>query len=214
MRTLLASALVLGLALPAAAQPTFGIRAGLNVADVSNTFEDIDSGEFGFQIDAQPRLGFVGGLFVELPLTPTFAVRPEVLYSQKGAKAVPDADGVDDEEDVTLSLDYIEVPVLARVAIPASPTLEIGLLAGPSFGFKLDEGLESGDIDLTDGDEDFAASTDVGIAVGGEIGSGPFFVDLRYTFGLSDVSDGEADGDEGTPRNGVFAVTGTFKFGR
>ena len=210
MRTLLASALLLGLAPLAAAQPTFGIRAGLNVADVSDIdFERVAD----FEIDEQPRLGFVGGVFVELPLTPTFSVRPEVLYSQKGARAVA-ADGADDD-DVSLDLDYIEVPVLARLGVPASPTLEVALLAGPSIGFRLNDNLD----DIDDfGEDDAVTSTDYAAVVGGEIGSGPFFVDLRYTLGLGDLGDDFADeigvDTDSSPRNGVFSVTASYKFGR
>ena len=58
-----------------------GLRAGLNVADVSNTFEDIDNSEVGVEVDAQPRLSFVGGVFAEIPLTPSVAVRPELLFA-------------------------------------------------------------------------------------------------------------------------------------
>jgi hypothetical protein len=209
MRTLLASALLFALAPLAAAQPTFGVRAGLNVADVS----DVDFDRVAdFETDGQPRLGFVGGVFAEIPLTPTFAVRPEVLYSQKGARAVA-ADDADD--DVSLDLDYIEVPVLARVGFPASPTLEVALLAGPSIGFRLSDNLD----DIDDfGDDDAVTSTDYAAVVGGEIGSGPFFVDLRYTFGLGDLGEDFADeigvDTDSSPRNGVFAVTASYKFGR
>ena len=193
--------LAVGLALPAAAQTTFGVRAGLNVADVSNTFEDVDD----FGVDAQPRLGFVGGVFAEVPLSPSFAVRPEVLYSQKGARAeFNDSDG-----DLTLKIDYLEIPVLARFGVPVSPTLGLGLLVGPAVAFKLNESIDGFD----DRDEDVVDAVDYGVVAGAEVGSGQFFVDLRYTFGLASVA-AELDESEDTPRNGVFSVSGTFKFGR
>ena len=193
--------LAVGLALPAAAQTTFGVRAGLNVADVSNTFEDFDD----FGVDAQPRLGFVGGVFAEVPLSPSFAVRPEVLYSQKGARA----DFNDSDGDLALKIDYLEIPVLARFGVPVSPTLGLGLLVGPAVAFKLNESIDGFD----DRDEDVVDAVDYGVVAGGEVGSGPFFVDLRYTFGLASVA-AELDESEDTPRNGVFSVSGTFKFGR
>ena len=199
MRTLLASALLLGLAPLAAAQPTFGIRAGLNVASLSDF-------EFAGSLDSQPRLGFAGGVFAELPLNPSFAVRPEVLFAQKGETGAADGD----DSDVTFALDYVEVPVLGRFALSPSPTLEAGLMAGPYAAFKLGESIDSGVINV---DTDDVESVDYGVVVGGEVGSGPFFVDLRYALGLASVFDGTSDLED-SPRNGVFTVSAAYKFGR
>ena len=211
MRSLLALALTLALAAPLAAQPTFGLKAGLNVADVSNRYEDIEG-----VVDAQPRLGFVGGVLVDLPLSPTLGVRAEALYSQKGARQVfedfAEARG-GEVGDVTFKIDYLEVPLLARVAVEPTPTLEVGIMAGPAFAFKLNEGTDV-DGEAIPGDDDTVESFDAGFAFGAEIGSGPFFVDLRYTLGLLNIATAELDEDEDAPRNGVFAVTGVFKLGR
>ena len=87
-------------------------------------------------------------------------------------------------------------------------------MAGPAVGFKVSESVEVDGEGGSEDDEDGAASTDYGVVLGGEIGSGPFFVDLRYTLGLANVAAEDLGDGEDTPRNGVFSVTGTFKFGR
>lgn len=222
MRTLLALTLALGLASAASAQTTFGLRAGLNVSDLTG----FDEGELD-GAESQPSLGLVAGAFAELPLSERIAVRPEVLYSQKGFKVTEREtfEGSVAELEVDYNLDYVEVPILLRVGTPLSPTLDAGLLIGPALAFKVNESfdidatvdgveveLEEEDIDL---DGDVFESFDLGLAVGAEIGSGPFYVGLRYTPGLLDVNKNEED-DPSAPtiRNSVFSVTGTFKFGR
>lgn len=208
MRTSFALLALLVASATASAQPTFGLKAGLNVADVTNTFEDVD-GVF----DAQPRLGFVGGVLVDLPLNPQFGIRAEALYSQKGARENFEGDETKGGGgDTVLKMDYIEVPLLARVAVEPTPTLEVGLMAGPAFAFNVVEKLEIDGTNVREGD-DFVQSFDTGIAVGAEVGSGPFFVDFRYTLGLLNVAQ-ELDEDDDEPKNGVFSVTGVFKLGR
>ena len=219
MRLSLLSFLALGLALPAAAQTTYGVRAGLNVSDYLGVDEDdVDAG------DLSPSLGFVGGVFAEVPLSPRLSLRPEVLYSQKGFSVsmsnVFEEGQLDFDFDV--NVDYVEVPVLARIGVPLSPTLDAGLLLGPAVAFKVRESLDGegrlngeiiDDLDFGTDGEDAFETVDLGLVLGAEVGSGPFYVDLRYTLGLLNVANDLGEGED-TPRNGVFSVAGTFKLGR
>lgn len=200
---LLLPALALGLALPAAAQTTYGVRAGLNVSDFVGFDDEAALGGF----DTSPSLGFVGGVFAEVPVTPQFAVRPEILYAQKGFTVEAF------DLNRAINVDYVEVPVLARVGVPLSPTLGAGLLVGPAFAFKVNESFDDGELASFDGGDAFEAF-DLGLALGVEVGSGPFFVDLRYTPGLLDIVEGDGGDGDPTVRNSVFSVTATVKLGR
>ncbi len=201
-RTLLAAAVLAlpALAPAAQAQTTFGLTAGLNVATLSG--DDAPDG-------LDPRLGFSGGVFANVPIGYSGAfVQPEVRYSMKGA-----ADGSDDSNsDATLAIDYIEVPVLLGYATPVTQSgLMLGAYAGPSVGFKVRESLDvnsgvgSGSID-----SDVIKSLDVGAAVGATVGAGPFGIDARYTFGLTNILDSGSDSDL---RNGAFTIGATYRFG-
>lgn len=177
------------------AQTVFGVRAGLNVA----TFTETDF----FDFDA--RLGFVGGAFARVPVGGPLTLQPEVLYSQEGARL--DFAGVD------YSVDYLEIPLLARLAVPLVDLLDTGVFVGPAIGIAVAD-----DIELDEGttEESLDPQTDFGIVAGADVGAGPFSVDLRYTFGLRDVL-AESDGpNEDTLdfRNGVFSVTAAYVFGR
>ena len=183
------------LAVPAtSAQTSFGLRAGLNVADLTG---DAIAG-------SKPRLGFTGGAYVNLPVGMSgFSVQPEVSYSQKGVES--------DNSNVEYRVDYVEVPILLRYQTAVTDSgLMVGGYAGPAIGFKVSEEIagNAGSINT-----DVFKSTDVGAAFGVTVGAGAFGVDGRYTLGLSQANnEGSLGGTD--VRNGVFSVAATYSFGR
>lgn len=80
--------------------PKFGIKAGLNYS----TFNNADGVEY--------KAGFLGGVYanINIPGSPA-AIQPELLYAQYGANA----EGTDGK----LSVDYIQIPVLAKFGFGA-----------------------------------------------------------------------------------------------
>lgn len=195
------------------AQTTFGVTAGLNAATIS--YEDEDDLE---GVDKQARLGLVAGAFARIPFTPMLSVQPEILYSQRGVKLSVEENELGLEGSFTTKIDYLEVPVLLRYAIPATATgLEIGLEGGPSLAYKLNVGascsgdFDDTDCDLDDDEEDGIRSIDVGAALGASVGAGPFSVALRYTHGFTSLTDDENAVDA---FNRVFSVTARYTFGQ
>lgn len=225
MRTILFSLAMLAIAAPALAQPSFGVKAGLNVADIF-----VDTGD-DFDFDNELRLGVVAGATVDVPLSPTLGARIEALYAQKGYRLetrFTDANTPDPtfiEGSLTVKLDYLEVPVLLNVMVPMQSGLEIGVQAGVVPAFLINDGIgcsgfDASEVDICadidDENEDLGFdSFDLGAAAGATVGAGPFAVDLRYTYGLIDIQDDD-DFNVGqtTVRNGVFSVTGVYRFGR
>ncbi|HEX8386436.1 MAG TPA: porin family protein [Rubricoccaceae bacterium] len=192
-RSLLLAAAALTAVPTASAQTTFGLRAGLNVADV--TGDEIPGSE--------PRLGFTGGLFADIAVTPSFSIVPEVSYTQKGVSNEDDADNGH-------RVDYVEIPVLVKYTVPVTETgLMFGAYAGPALAFKINEEV---DTDVVDVDTDFFRQTDIGAAFGVTVGAGPFAVDGRYTLGLQRAT--EEDSTPVDVRHGVFSIAGTYTFGR
>ena len=191
----LGAALLASLAVPAQAQVAVGVKAGLNVATLSGDEAD----------GLDPRLGFAGGLQARYDLTPSFALQAEVLYSQKGADEGEGADAG------TYALDYVEIPVLARVAIPVTRLADAGVYAGPSFGIPVNGEFRSDIEAVPDIDYGDDLSTDVGVAVGVDFYSGPVGIDLRYTTGLKDVFDGVRGLTD--VRNQAFTVSLGYRFG-
>jgi hypothetical protein len=169
---------------------TKGVKAGLNMATI--TGDDVDMGT----ISPGTRMGFSVGGFVILDLPGMLGVRPEVLYSMKGAIYDTPAG------DAIIKLDYVEVPVLLQYDLmlpgPVSPVF----FAGPALAFNLSAKAESPD--GTEEDIDDIKSMDIGAVVGaGVILNGKITVDLRITLGLSTIDDSD---DEADVKNQVISL--------
>lgn len=171
--------------------PSFGVKGGVNFANV--TGDDID--------DPDGRTSFHVGAVVEFPMSDMFSLQVEGLYSGKGVEfALEGSDGDKSE----LQLDYIDVPVLAKIYITKGLSIE----AGPQFSFLVNEEFDlnpnsdDGDFDL-----DEAESFDFGLAAGltfqTDMG---LFATGRYTYGFSDVY------NDMDIHNTVFQLGIGFKF--
>jgi hypothetical protein len=165
---ILAMALLLaGLTAHQASAQSFdlGLEAGANFSNF------IGSGVTQISSVNDSKLGFVGGGFLSLNFGNSFAIRPEVLYEQKG-NAISGT-------STTTELDYIEVPVLLKVGL-GSPVFNPSILLGPSFSWNL--------LAQSNGNN-FSGinSSDVGLVGGVEIDIDKFLVSGRYELGLDNV---------------------------
>lgn len=201
-----AALLALAPATLAAQKPIrFGPVVGLNLADVRvSNLDEIT--------DINRRTGFLFGGFVNFEVSRRFAIQPELLYSQQGAKIpLEDVDGV-------IKLDYIQVPVLAQLRFPTSGRAVPFLIAGPSIGFKAsckvkaDAGTISAEFDCEDPDEDFIPikSTDLSGVLGVGVEVSGLTISARYTHGFSNIND--LAGEQEKVRNRVLSLAVGFGF--
>lgn len=159
---------------------SYGVKGGINFASVSlDPSEDVNTGT---------RIGIAVGGFVALPLGSRLTIQPEGLFSQKGEKA--DLDGV----VAKLELDYIEVPVLVKYAITQGASRSFHAFGGPSMAFKVRSRATAsfGGTTVETGDENIK-DTDFGVVFGAGMDFGKWSVDGRYTMGLADINNDEAD---------------------
>ncbi len=141
-----------------------GIKAGLNYSDIVAS-----------DINSSARLGFIGGAYISIPLG-KLKLQPEFLYAMRGYEV--------DTLDVTIELDYIEVPVLLRYDFASVAGSGPYVYAGPSFSFL--QTAKSGDFDL----EEFCQSNVTNAVVGGGFSIARVLnIDGRLLYGLSDVLD-------------------------
>ncbi len=194
--------LVLSLGVSSASAQTgasFGVKAGVNFANLNFSGDNID-------VSPDQRTGLVAGAFVLVPMSPTFGVQIEGLYSQKGSKF---------EEagfKSTTELDMFDVPVLARYTIPSSTSTSFHLFAGPSFNFK----LSANDIEEFDGEEektdigDDVEGFEFGLVFGAGIEFGKFIIDGRYSHGLTNLNKDDTENLEVKTR--VFSIMAGFRF--
>lgn len=183
---------------------TGGLKIGVNSANLHG--EDVE--EFEDFLNLKSKLGFCVGGFIAINLTEMFAIQPEVLFTQKGAKMKEEVFGETLKAWVNLS--YLEIPVLAKLTIPTQSSVKPNLFAGPCFAIKMSGKVKAeyaGESDEEDIED--MKGTDFGLVIGagvdfglGAPGIGKFTVDVRYTLGLTTISDFE---DEDV-KNGVISL--------
>src|SRR5687768_11512781 len=87
-------------------RPKFGLKAGLNLANLY--VDDVKDENF--------KAGFNAGLYAKLPVARGFSIQPELLYSIKVARLTYDA-GIFGEGEYRFNLHYVELPVMAVVNV-------------------------------------------------------------------------------------------------
>ncbi|MGY5847538.1 porin family protein [Salegentibacter sp. HM20] len=166
----------------------FGVKGGVN-------FTGMSSDAF---TDNQSRTGFHLGLLSEIPVGSRFSVQPEVLYSTQGTEARRNFAG----STVTgeYELDYIQVPVLAKIYLIEGLSLEVG----PSFNFLVNEEYDFESTALNaEWDTDMGSTFEFGGALGASYKfNNGFFASARYTQGFTDVFDSNEWGDDAIKNNG------------
>ena len=174
--------------------PHFGVKGGVNFATVTGD-------DYG---NPDSRTSFHVGALVEFPLTEMFSLQAEALYSGQGFKTDINADFIGGDGKVEYQLDYINVPILAKVYVFEGLSLEVG----PQFSFKVNE---EWDIDANADDGDFevndAESFEFGIAAGVSFETSMgLFATGRYNMGVTEIiKDTDA-------KNSVFQIGIGYKF--
>lgn len=215
--------LFIGLTTGLFAQNYLGLRAGLNFASVNITSIELDEGPV--DLEKSPITGANFAVFSQLGISSSFAIQPELTYLQKGVELKASEDDI---ENVQMRVNYLELPVLAKMLF-GQEGVRANLFAGPSVGYAMNgkikfniEGTKfTEDIDFgADYDEDGTKPRrmDLGGVVGGglEIGSGKSLVlmDVRYGLGFSDVTkyrNGRPN-DIDKHRNAGLGLTLGYKF--
>ena len=137
-----------------------GAKVGLNYANYSGT---------SIQTDA--LTSYHAGLIAEVKLLDKFAIQPELLYTTQGASYKVGINEIKNE------LGYIAIPVLAKLYLSKSFSLELG----PQASFLLSE---KNKFDANDANTfDFAVDFGLGFKVTKSI-----FIQGRYVLGLTEVS--------------------------
>ncbi len=183
-----------------------GFKGGVNLATLGGDVENADH-----------RTAFHLGGLVEIPLSERFSVQPEILYSAQGAEyeEAGSFGGVPYDYTATAKLDYIQVPVMAKVYLIDGLALE----AGPQVAFLVSDKYEyDGNVGPLEGsgeggfDDNDLSSVDVSLGAGASyrLPMGLFF-GARYNFGLGNVNDA-ADKDDYKVHNNVLQVSVGYSF--
>jgi hypothetical protein len=188
------------------AQVKYGLKAGLNVADLN-----VD--EEGFPSTSPIANLHVGG-FAEIKLNKKIAFQPELVYSAQGTTfdfPVDDGEGNQYNAEATFKLSYINVPLMLKYY----PESKFYLEGGPQVGFltaaKLKIKIDGIGSDTQDANEAFK-----GIDFGFNFGAGYNIskhatINARYNLGISNIGESEP-GESATVLNRVFSISMGYIF--
>ena len=184
----------------------FGVKGGVNFATITgDDFNDLDS-----------RTSFNAGFVAEIPVTNRFSIQPEVFYSGQGfdIREIDQDNVFDNDQNIEYQLDYIQVPVLAKLYLVDGLSIEVG----PQFGFKVNEEIDTkpnsdgGDTTISSENsavKDFETSIAGGVSY--KFASG-FFISGRYTYGLTNLFDDDSLLKNVDAKNAVAQIGVGFMF--
>ncbi len=190
MKKIVLLAAVLAMSVSAAfSQVSFGVKGGLNLANLSNSESDM-------------KLGFYAGAFGEYQVGDFFGIAGELLYSIQGLQ--------EKEDGVTAKqhLNYLNIPVLAKLYIAEGLSLDVG----PQFGLLMSAKTkgEEGGVSVTVDTKDAFNSVDVSAGIGLTYNIGNILIQGRYNLGLTDTMK-DNDGDDKF-KNNVIQVGVGYRF--
>ena len=196
------------------AQTRVSLMAGANLASLDFDTDDL----LVPNLQSVTRLS--AGIAVTIPASDRFGIQLGGSYSQKGGRLSGEVEGVTLTSD--LKMDYVELTVLAQLALARGERVSAHLLVGPALALQASCGVT---VSAREGDASFGGSTscadfrldskayDFGLAGGGglEIGltdSLAAGIGLVYTLGLSSVSGDRSD----TVRTRALALRAGLSF--
>jgi hypothetical protein len=102
---------------------SMGLKGGFNLANVYDSE--------GEKFIADSKFGFVGGVFLSIPIGKFIGIQPEILFSQKGFKGTGAMLGT--PYSISRTTSYIDLPVLFSL----KPSPFVTLMVGPQYSYLL-----------------------------------------------------------------------------
>jgi opacity protein-like surface antigen len=192
------------------ANAQIGVRIGANLANASITGDD--DGIY------KMRPGFSAGLFYQIK-SGSLTIQPEINFAQQGTKFELDL-LVGSKLQSTVTMNYIQVPILVKYGFGNMEKLNFFVQAGPYLGLgigkaKTESCVNGGDCETEEfeygSDEENIKNPDVGAQFGAGVNINKnISVDVRYVLGLSNLVNGGID-DESWKNNAINIGVG-YKF--
>ncbi len=166
---------------------SFGVKGGLNLANISVSPKPIDVAEF------KTLRGLTGGIFFAINFGP-LAIQPEFMYARRGTQYEAYID--DGFYNVQWHHDYLEAILLLKWSVLRLGPTRPFIFAGPSYGYLSraasviydTEGVEMARVDS----RDYFRKGELAAVFGGgfefRVGLARLSLEGRYHLGLSSVA--------------------------
>ena len=187
----------------------FGAGAGVNFANIS-----FKNGNHYFDLD--PKLGFAGYVFLDLPVIHQFSLQNEIGYYNLGTFANNEKNAVNWRNETT-SINYLTISILPKISVRNTG---LSFLLGPSLGYKLSSKTTGGGLIVPDQSGGGTYITDIftpvdifGIASVEYYLNMGLGISVRYLRGLTNIYDGSY-GTPATIYNRAFIFTVNYRLFR
>jgi hypothetical protein len=193
------------------AQVKFGVKAGLNLANM--TAKDNDQ---IYSKDYKSKAGYHFGVTAEFAVNEKFSIEPALLFSTKGFKLEDTYSG--HSYKVTANLNYLEIPINALYKMDLGGT-KLFVSAGPYLGYALSgkaKTTSSGSPDeettikIGSGTDKDIKAIDFGLNIGAGVEFGAITLGLQYGLGLANLTNSTTASEKET--NKVFGISVGYKF--
>jgi Outer membrane protein beta-barrel domain len=190
-----------------------GVRAGVNIATYSFDFGTTPA---GFVNPIGNTTGFTLGVPVEFGISDLFAVQAELNFIQKGFSLSSESSGTGFlyKFTGTSTVNWLEIPILAKIKLGSPEGISGGFFAGPSIGFGLSGQGKSTSTSTINGVTKTESSTntlnfkddnhsqiDFALNLGGEVNYMGAFLDIRYQLGLTNMSTDKSTSTTGSAQS-------------
>jgi hypothetical protein len=186
---------------------TFGIRGGVNFANVSLT-------ESGMSVSPKSIIGFHVGPVAHFQLKDRLYLNTGLLYSLKGAKV----EGDEFSPTEQIKINYLEIPLNLAYKFSLTEKSDFFIQAGPYLGYGLSGTDKFGDesIDLFSA-EGRAKRWDYGLGFGAGVDFGKLVASVNYQLGFANLlepTSTELGVSDVTVKNKVFQISLAYMFGK
>jgi len=203
----------------ARSQVKFGIKGGLNVAEMlASKGQTAMIRSISMEVINYPRTNINAGVFLDIPVFRKLHLQPELLYNNQGCYALPVYNYVVSATE-TYTLKYLNLPLLFKWQLPHYTYVA----TGPQFGLLLNAKIHQVTVDKNETyhvtkqykPTDFGWTLAIGYVSPVNLG-----IDIRYNLGFTDINNASAASAASMPvQNGRFRNSGLqidvfFVFGR
>jgi len=187
------------------AQFAFGLRAGLNLTNFTEKFNDKKV------TDTNYIHGYQAGIVGEFAVSNVCAVQPAIIFTTQGGEKY--------QGMYSIKINYLQIPINALYKINLG-NVKLLLQAGPYLGIALggkykvdDMGVLGGEFKIKFGNKaDEMKPVDVGFGLGTGLQFKNFQAGLNYNFGIANLYNVTEDYKKSLKINGL-SVTLTYLFG-
>ncbi|HVQ43139.1 MAG TPA: porin family protein [Vicinamibacterales bacterium] len=172
----------------------FSVAAGFNVSQLNLTFPLLDEipEEIG-GLNRTSRIGLVAGGLVDFRVAPGTSLLTGALFSTRGGTIEASVVGAG-SFDIDMPMTYLDVPAFVAVGVAGAGKNRFELLGGAMIGFQADAKFKVSAFGVSV-DEEFPGelpAVDFGLSVGGRYTFGHIFGAAYYTWGLTDLTEGDS----------------------